>query len=63
MTVETIRRKRPRRWRARVGLNGRRAPLGDQRFAALMSLADEGDENAIADLYKEYGYDYARGAA
>ena len=62
MTVEAMRRKQPRRWRTRVRVSGRRASLGDQRFAALRTLADEGDENAVADLFKEYGYEYGRGA-
>jgi hypothetical protein len=27
-----------------------------ERFKELMALADEGDENAMADLFKEFGY-------
>ena len=38
-------------------------PRRDARFDQLKALADEGDENAIADLFKEYGYDYERGVA
>ena len=26
------------------------------RFQQLLALADEGDQNAIADLFKEFGY-------
>ena len=28
------------------------------RFQQLLALADEGDENAIADLFTEFGYQY-----
>jgi hypothetical protein len=28
------------------------------RLQQLMALADEGDENAMADLFKEFGYPY-----
>jgi hypothetical protein len=28
------------------------------RFQQLRALADEGDENAMADLFKEFGYPY-----
>jgi len=28
------------------------------RFKQLMALADDGDENAMADLFKEFGYQY-----
>jgi len=28
------------------------------RFQQLLALAEEGDENAIADLFKEFGYQY-----
>jgi len=28
------------------------------RFQQLLALAAEGDENAIADLFKEFGYPY-----
>jgi hypothetical protein len=28
------------------------------RFQQLMALADEGDENAIADLFKEFDFPY-----
>jgi len=38
-------------------------PTRDARFEQLKSLADGGEENAIADLFKEYGYDYERGVA
>ncbi len=31
------------------------------RFLQLMELADEGDECARADLFREYGYAYGRG--
>jgi hypothetical protein len=30
----------------------------DGRFFALLTLANEGDESAIADLWSEYGHDY-----
>jgi len=33
----------------------------DGRFLQLMALADEGDESARADLFREYGYEYGRG--
>lgn len=33
-------------------------PTVDPRFQQLKALADEGDENAVADLFKEYSYDY-----
>ena len=29
-----------------------------ERFQQLMALADDGDENAMADLFKEFGYVY-----
>lgn len=33
----------------------------NERFLQLMELADEGDESARADLFREYGYVYGRG--
>lgn len=30
----------------------------DTRFEQLIALADEGDESARADLFREYGYEY-----
>jgi excisionase family DNA binding protein len=33
----------------------------DPRFQQLKALADEGDENAAADLFKEFDYDHAAG--
>ena len=30
----------------------------DVRFEQLMALAREGDENAVGDLYREYGVDF-----
>jgi hypothetical protein len=32
------------------------------RFQQLMSLADDGDETAVADLFKEFGYQYPASA-
>ncbi len=33
----------------------------DERFQQLLALADEGDESARADLFREYGYEYGGG--
>lgn len=33
----------------------------DERFQQLLALADEGDESARADLFREYGYEYGHG--
>jgi hypothetical protein len=30
----------------------------EERYQQLLALAAEGDENAIADLFKEFGYQY-----
>jgi len=30
------------------------------RFQVLMALADDGDENAMADLFKEFGYTHPK---
>ncbi len=30
----------------------------DERFQQLIDLADSGDENAIGDLWLEFGFDY-----
>ena len=35
----------------------------DMRFAQLMTFADEGDESARADLFREYEYEYVRGSS
>ncbi len=32
----------------------------DERFQQLLALADEGEEGAVGDLYREYGYEYGR---
>lgn len=32
----------------------------DPRFQALMALAQEGDGNAVGDLWREFGFDFAR---
>lgn len=34
----------------------------DTRKEQLLSLAEEGDETAIADLFREFGYTFARSA-
>jgi hypothetical protein len=33
-----------------------------ERFQQLMALADDGDETAVADLFKEFGYQHPAGA-
>jgi len=33
----------------------------DERFQQLLALADEGDESARADLFREYGHEYGHG--
>lgn len=35
----------------------------DERFQQLLALADEGDESARADLFREFGYEYGRGSS
>jgi len=41
------------------GIKSRRGrPSKDARFQQLKSLADEGDENAASDLFKEFQYDH-----
>lgn len=35
----------------------------DERFKQLLALAREGDEDAVGDLYREYGFKYGRDAA
>ena len=35
----------------------------DQRFKQLLDLAQEGDEDAVGDLYREYGFEYGRDEA
>ncbi len=35
----------------------------DQRFKQLLALAQEGDEDAAGDLYREYGFEYGRDEA
>ena len=35
-------------------------PQRDQRFNELLDLAREGNAEAIADLWKEYGFDFER---
>jgi len=32
----------------------------DPRFQVLMALAQEGDGNAVGDLWREFGFDFAR---
>ena len=46
-----------------TGINMRQAKtLGnDERFQQLLALADEGDESARADLFREYGHEYGHG--
>jgi hypothetical protein len=34
---------------------------GDPRFQQLKALVDEGDENAVGDLFREFDYDHAAG--
>ncbi len=48
-----------------TGINMRQAKtLGnDERFQQLLALADEGDESARADLFREFGYEYGRGSS
>ncbi len=60
------RRGRPRKIRGQLagGSGQKRAGTDrtdDPRFRALKALADEGDENAAADLFKEFAYDYEAG--
>ena len=35
----------------------------DERFKQLLALADEGDEDAVGDLFREYGFEYGRDEA
>ena len=35
----------------------------DERFEQLLALAREGDEDAVGDLYREYGFEYGRDEA
>ncbi len=35
----------------------------DKRFHQLLALAREGDEDAVGDLYREYGFEYGRDEA
>ncbi len=35
----------------------------DERFNQLLALADEGNEDAVGDLFREYGFEYGRDEA
>ena len=35
----------------------------DSRFRQLLALADEGNEDAVGDLFREYGFKYGRDEA
>ena len=35
----------------------------DDRFRQLLDLAREGNEDAVGDVYREYGFDYGRDEA
>jgi len=40
-----------------------RMQRNDSRFRQLLALAREGDEEAVGDLYREYGFVYGRDEA
>ena len=50
--------KRPRRRQTTPQPQATQHPRCDKRFYQLLHLAREGNAKAIADLWKEYGFDF-----
>ena len=48
--------KKSRKQIEQAGRQGKR----DERFEQLLALAREGNEEAVSDLFKEYGFQYGR---
>ena len=61
--METKRQRLTGNVEAKQALDELKTRERDSRFRELLDLADEGNQDAIGDLYREYGYDYDRGVA